>query len=226
MSAAGFKSCVHPPLLDQPDGIRVIDVIPPMELHLSLGIVNRLYKELDAKLCELPSCSMRAEDWAKRLSIHQSPHHGGQFAGNCCSKLLQHVDLLQQMLQSSGGGAAMPVVHALRSFRDVQRTCFGARLLDGFEEAISEFTAAYQRLAIPISPKVHAVLDHVAPFLREQSAAPLGARGLGFWSEQASESVHADFLRVWTRGQKLPLGHPGYARQLLRCVAAYNARHQ
>ena len=48
-------------------------------------------------------------------------------------------------------------------------------------------------LGIPVTPKVHAVIHHVGQF-RE-----LKKRDLGPWSEQASEAVHSDFLKLWDR---------------------------
>ena len=48
--------------------------------------------------------------------------------------------------------------------------------------------------------------------------------GLGFFSEQAVEAVHADFGAFW-RKYEVPLEHPNYLKQLLRAVLAYNAKH-
>ena len=50
--------------------------------------------------------------------------------------------------------------------------------------------------------------------------------GLGFWSEQASESVHHDFNHFWeTRKFKPDLGDDNYDSNLLKCIVAYNSRH-
>ena len=48
--------------------------------------------------------------------------------------------------------------------------------------------------------------------------------GLGYFSEQAVEAVHADFGAFWKK-YKVPLEHPDYLKQLFRAVIAYNAKH-
>ena len=50
VSAASFKNCVGMPLLELADETLVIDALPPMELHLQTGVINRSYKELDVRL--------------------------------------------------------------------------------------------------------------------------------------------------------------------------------
>ena len=49
-------------------------------------------------------------------------------------------------------------------------------------------------------------------------------RGLGLFTEQASESVHADFSAVWSR-YKVSSANNAYSKQLLRAVEVYNCRH-
>nr|XP_047129266.1 uncharacterized protein LOC124809287 isoform X1 [Hydra vulgaris] len=44
--AKEFGNVVHPPLLALDDEQLVLDLIPPMELHLLLGVVNHLFKIL------------------------------------------------------------------------------------------------------------------------------------------------------------------------------------
>ena len=41
-----FKNVIHPPLLDFPGDKLVLDALPLMELHLLLGVVNYLFKNL------------------------------------------------------------------------------------------------------------------------------------------------------------------------------------
>ena len=48
--------------------------------------------------------------------------------------------------------------------------------------------------------------------------------GLAFWSEQAFESVHADFKLYW-ESQKVDIDHPDYLAKLLACISRWNARH-
>ena len=47
---------------------------------------------------------------------------------------------------------------------------------------------------------------------------------MGFWSEQAFESVHADFKKFWAH-RKFGANHQEFAKALFEAVLAYNARH-
>jgi hypothetical protein len=223
-SAAAFKNCVRMPLLDCSDETLTLDILPPMELHLLLGIVNRLYKELDNRLIALRGCHIRAADWASALNLREAPHHGGQFSGNACSKLLENVELLESMLRNAEADAAMPVAKTFRAFRVVQQTCFTTQLGEGFDRAVSKFAEAYVALGIKVTPKAHAVFRHVSQFLKRQQRKSAQSHGLGFWSEQASEAAHADFVKLWEHSYKVTLSHPKYPSQLLRCTVVYNSR--
>ena len=53
-----------------------------------------------------------------------------------------------------------------------------------------------------------------------------GATVLGFWSEQASESVYYDWYKLWVDNKyKRELDHKDYNKQLLKCGVTYNSRH-
>ena len=66
-----------------------------MKLHLMLGILNHLFQQLQ-------SIWSQSKEWPKRLHIPEQPYHGGHFAANDCYKVLQNVDLIQQMTKNSG----------------------------------------------------------------------------------------------------------------------------
>lgn len=87
----------------------------------------------------------------------------------------------------------------MRRFRQVKTTCFGLELHDDFEGAIARFSRAYADLDANITPKVHAVLDHILPFFMSVD----NRRGLGYWSEQAAEAVYHDFNFLWCRSYKV-----------------------
>lgn len=48
--------------------------------------------------------------------------------------------------------------------------------------------------------------------------------GLGFFSEQAMESVHADFKKIWEK-YKVSIDHPEYLKRLLSAICEYNGSH-
>ena len=61
---------------------------------------------------------------------------------------------------------------------------------------------------------------HIEQFLNRKESK----RGLGYYSEQAFESVHANFKADWN-SVKVDINHPQYLEKLLSCVNRWNARH-
>ena len=48
--------------------------------------------------------------------------------------------------------------------------------------------------------------------------------GLGYWSEQAFEAIHADFKSEWEK-VKVGLDHKDYINVLKEAIIRYNAKH-
>jgi hypothetical protein len=70
-----------------------------------------------------------------------------------------------------------------------------------------------------VTPKLHIVFHHVAQFIQKKK------KPLGFFSEQASETVHHDFGRHWSERYKRQKDHPDYNKQLLNAIVNYNSKH-
>ncbi|KAK6178470.1 hypothetical protein SNE40_013256 [Patella caerulea] len=223
LSAADFKSCQNVPLLKNlPNDTVVLDVIPVMELHLVLGIVNRLYDHLDATFRGIEGCDLRAIDWSDKLCIKRPPQHGGEFNGEQCKKLLQSVHILERLIESDGTCESInKIVQTFKMFEDVRQKCFSMKLLPEYDQSIRAFESTYKDLNIPVTSKAHAIFDHVEAFIDRQGRE----KGLGYFSEQASESVHADFSLMWRR-YKREIEHSEYGTKLLACVVAYSPRHR
>ena len=185
---------------------------------------------------------MRAKVWSDSLGIRAAKQHGGEFTGNHCRLLLNNIELLKsKLVESNSLNHVRPIVHALEAFKLVKDACFGQTLDPQFEMIIDQFGMAWAKTGMSFAPKIHAVLVHVPQFLnakaeehrfrQEKEGKPMSertafSRGLGYWSEQASESVHNDFHSLWVGASyKRGLTHPAYALQLKTCVATYNARH-
>jgi hypothetical protein len=210
-TAKQYDNSIHPPLIDGEDTTLVLDVIPPMELHLLLGIVNHLFKNL-------LQCWAGATEWTSKLNIQMQPFHGGQFAGNDCHKLLQNVDLLQKLVEQSCAFQAQGFVHTFRMFKNVVSACFGQTLDNEFQEKIQLFKDSYLFLPVSVTPKAHAVFYHIPEFINRHGSA------LGIFSEQATEALHSKFNFHWQR-YKRNQGHPEYGPRLLQCVVDYNSKH-
>ena len=97
--------------------------------------------------------------------------------------------------------------------------CFGMDLSDDFGEKISDFKTKYLALNITVTPSVHVLFCHVFQFCRFKSSS------LGKFSEQASESVHRDFLELWQSTGKVDSRNKKYAENLYKSVLRYNGRH-
>ena len=225
LSSAPFYSCEQVPLCEfDDDSMLVLDLVPPMELHLMLGVVNNLYYCLDGRL-KRKACSISAKDWAAPLGLARSAHYGGQFNGNQCRTLLSNTDSLKQMLQREGAlNVGEPVLNAFIAFNMVRNACFGMTCSADFEIHVRRFAEAFLELDLSVTPKIHAVFVHVPQFLIRQKCPN---KGLGHWSEQASEAVHSDFDSLWVGSSyKRAMSHKEYGTQLHKCVITYNSRHQ
>ena len=192
LSTADYFSCVNMPLCDYPDSTLILDILPPMELHLILGMVNDIYDVLDAILSK-KECSVEAKDWSLPLGLKRPALHQGQFNGNQCRTLLNNRDKLEQLLIKAGAfEVCEPVLKALATFNEVKKSCFGMDIHLNYKGHIKNFEKAYLELSnyckslnitFNVTPKAHAIFVHVHQFLERQNARGLNY-GLGYWSEQ------------------------------------------
>ena len=140
------------------------------------------------------------DDFFKKYDIRKTVYRGGMsFEGNQARKVLKSVDKLERDIQNNLDFGTvlkcLPFTECLRKFDKVIDSCFGQELDDTFEEKIAEFSSSYRSLDISITTKVHVVETHIVQFLRLKSFVG----GLGFFSEQANESVHHDFKLEWEK---------------------------
>ena len=80
------------------------------------------------------------------------------------------------------------VTTALKNFKVVVHKCFGQEVVDGYENAISKFSKDLRKIGRDPTLKVHILEVHIVQFLKRKYIAYPG-KGLGFFAEQASESV-------------------------------------
>jgi hypothetical protein len=207
--AGEFMNCVHDPILQGEYTLPIIQLIPPPELHLMLGAVNKIYDELNRIWGD-----DLAYKFAAKHNITRIGYHGGSMEGNQCKMILSKVKLLMTELPPP----LHKFGHALDALDCVRKSCFGVDLDDGYLVHIDKFQTAYLALNVSVTPKVHAIFQHVPEFCKQNNS------GLGRFSEQASESVHADFKHTWQR-YAVPLTHPKLGDQLLRATVKYNSLH-
>jgi hypothetical protein len=208
-TAKDFFNCVHSPLLSGDDSLTLLELIPPPELHLLLGVANKLLDELNAKWGE-----DQGYQWAKDKGIVRVSWRGGSMEGNQSKKFLEKTEDLYNVLPD----ALKPFAVAAKAFNKVRVACFGMNLEANYSDAIEEFRQCYLELDISVTPKVHCVFQHVREFCY------IVETGLGQYSEQASESVHADWAPTYQRYQR-PMDHNEYPEKLLAAVVKYNSNH-
>ena len=83
---------INPPIIAFPNETRVMNVLPPAELHLMLGTVNYLFDLLETK------CKEASQNWMKQCHLKSQHYHGQCFNGNECKKLLKNIHLLQDIM--------------------------------------------------------------------------------------------------------------------------------
>ena len=211
-NAKSFGNVIRKPIISGPDTSLILEIIPPMELHLLLGIVNYLFKMLKTAWSD-------ADKWPAALHIQPSPYHGGQFEGNECRKLLKNVDVLHQLAETNSVHQTFSIIEAFKCFNLVVEACFGFILQPDFDEKIEAFKRSY--LMIPgasVTPKVHMVFHHITDFI-SRKGSPLGP-----YSEQSVETAHQDFHQHWSR-YKRDKNHPEYKEKLLNCLIDLNSKH-
>ena len=156
--------------------------------------MNDLYDYLDKQLKD-NQCSITATDWSAPLGLKRLQYHGGQFNGNQCKTLLANTESLKQVLcKAEAFSVGEPVLQLLTIFEKVVKSCFGSELNADFLVQIERFTDAFLALEKIETPKAHAIFVHVPQLLLRQG---IFQKGLGYWSEQASETVHSDFESLW-----------------------------
>lgn len=207
--AQQFQNCVNMPLIQGSDSTLVLDLIPPPELHLMLGIVNRIFDSLNQQWGE-----GKAYEWGMNNGIIRVAYRGGNMEGNQCRKLLLKLNLLEKVLPKS----LHSYLKALKDFDRVRLSCFGQTLQAGYEQSIDDFHKSYLDLKIPVTPKVHALIVHVKQFCKKNNVS------LGPYSEQSSESVHADFKEIW-KHNSVDISHPDFGKRLFSSVLKYNSLH-
>ena len=122
-------------------GLDYYGVIPPPELHLLIGLVNKMYSELEAFW---PAC----EEWLDLCNVKKEDYHGGTFAGNACRKLLKNVARLEALDIPE---KYKKFVTTFNSFNNVVSACYGNKLDEDYLQKIKIFAEDYFRLGISIT---------------------------------------------------------------------------
>lgn len=211
--AKNYMNCINIPVFKtskEESESFIIDFIVPPELHLMLGVVNTIFNHM---LKKFEKMSLK---WADLCHVQRTIFRGTSgFDGNACKKLLANTALLRKICPLE----CLKFVQAFVDFELVVQACFSIQLKHDYVDRISKFKASYEDLAIPITPKVHAVLFHIQDFCMKKEV------GLGYYSEQSMESVHYDFKKTWDNKYCIQSNNPNYMEHIKKTLCEFNSLH-
>ena len=166
-----YKCCIYKPLFGDGD-MEVLDLIMIPELHIFIGIVNRIVHALNVRWGDNGFYK-----WCDKNNILYKNYNDNEMNGNSCRDVMKKLDSLETDLEGEFSHLQV-YVHALAAFEKVVVACFGDVLLPTFEDDIKFFKDMYHNLQLPMCVKPHILFDHVPIFCRRYGA-------MGYWSEQA-----------------------------------------
>ena len=159
------------------------------------------------------------------VNISRTVYHGSaSFVGNMAHKFIKKVDSLaaklRQSLSPDKVAVAEKYILAFRQLGEFVKSCFGQELMPGYIDDIAKFMITYRAIKISIPLKVHLLESHAVDFLKMKNEE----RGLGYYSEQAMESMHKELKSEWG-ADKVDVKHPKYGENLKRTVVRINGKH-
>ena len=228
--AKDFNNVVNQPLITGPDEQKILgEAVYFPEHHVFTGIVGKLIKELERNLFDSAEEGLLFMDnWMKNpgVNVSRTVYHGSaSLIGNQAERLLGKVrsleaELLQKLGDTDKGDLARLYIKALEQFDHVVHSCFGQTLKPRYQDHINDFMLTYRSLGISIPLKVHLLESHAVEFIQMMG----GEHGLGYFSEQAMESMHRELLQEWG-GEKVDINHSSYGENLKRTMVRVNGKH-
>lgn len=135
-NAKNFINCVNRPFFSSTSQQLILDVIPPPELHLLVGVVNTLYLYNHM----LNEFNRETLAWVKSCHVEPDRWNGGSgFNWNACKTLLNKLDIIRGTCPVQ----SLKYVKVLENFRMVVSSCFGKVLDPKFKQDLRNFKHSY-----------------------------------------------------------------------------------
>ena len=210
-----------------------MDHVPLSELHIMMGVTNKLVDELikvrSVQIMKSPLKSFILQVWPegvlwpKTLHLLREDYHKG-FEGNQCRQLLKSVDKLENIVAQDCDNTekvyenhpAKVFIDTFNALNKVVAGCFGKNLSDDYKQRISNFSDNYDKCNISITSKVHAIKAHLEDFLDKNQT------GLALFSEQAFEAIHSKFMKTWDKYKIKDKTNPNFPKALFSAVLDFN----
>ena len=110
------------------------------ELHVTLGIVGKLIKELEVKCFSSPEDGTAfMNTWMTSVNVSRTIYHGGSsFVGDMAKRLLNNLDNLgvfaENSLNAETHAKVIPFIVALQTFNEVRKSCFGQAVSENYKK--------------------------------------------------------------------------------------------
>ena len=221
-----FASFVYEILFQYPNVTLLIDILNFPELHVMLGITQKLLDYI-----KLFSSTDFTESILTALNITQTFHRGKKgLNGNACKKLLENATLIiirsKSLPDSCDKVKIGAAAKTLSLFGAVVSSSFGNLVVGDWVQDIHKFCISYRALpGITYPPKFHLVESHLQQFLERRWSQDESYKGFGcgYWSEQPFEALHDKFDQFWAR-YKVGREHEDYGKMLRDAVMSWNGR--
>ena len=213
-----FNNVKNSPLFKSlPDSIPILELSPPPVLHILLGIFNHIWKNIES----ISSIHKKAlQDFAISNNCMKESYWGKTFEGNECSKLMNKISTSATPLSNLPG--VENHISAIKAFNDVRNDIFGTELKSGWKDSLENFCKSYKRIINISKPlKIHILSSHVEDFINKYS----NGKGLGFYSEQTGESIHAKFEPCFNKYKIKNKDSPQYGERLKNAVVEFSSMH-
>ncbi|KAJ6646342.1 hypothetical protein Bhyg_01553, partial [Pseudolycoriella hygida] len=128
-------------------------------------------------------------------------YHGEKFESNACRRLLKESDKLndKDVLQETPIWEIVPFIELLKALDKLVNASFKSeRLNEEWHRHLTTVKRIFPATNLSFTLKIHVLWEHL-----EHGIHYLNGNSLGMWSEQAGESVHREFLKYWSKYQKI-----------------------
>ena len=141
----------------------VAKTLPPAPLHTNLlGPVNDALEKLEKHFEEQMEVFYKVHCLNK---TGQGP--GGKFNGPSIKEILRNLSELEDKLPSE----AFPFIEYLQSIKEVHKMCIADVFDENYEILINEFKCKFYKLyeafKLPMTLKIHVIVDHYADYFQE-----------------------------------------------------------
>ena len=193
----------------------VLNLSPPPQLHIFMGLVTKILRAMDAKWGN----THQVYQFLDSQCIKRSGPNVFDYEGPKCNAIISEKVLgaLKAHVRWCAP-VCLIYVKALEDFAKVKTACFGHYLDPNLRQIIHNFEMTMRKAGINPTLKAHILFDHVATFCERVG------KGLAIYAEHATETAHSKFAAIEQRYPS-PTHSTDFGDQLKASVLKYNINH-